>query len=374
MGGHGFSTDSLQRVPYSWTCYGSRTRSGGGLSSLNTAANAIRVHLAAHKPLLLTPLVLQRHFLCRVDAWLHPRCPYFSFTGADTKVFPLVPPHPSGSATGDTPPSSDTNKSSGKLLTTTIAPRNVTNLRSTATSPTTASASADSLEARQCDKETRVVHSSSSSSPSSPASSGSTCSVEEMPGTDTPLASLPKLPEFRAAMYDRSEEQQTGPPWRRRSEMETSNAEQVPRRGNLRKSVSTPARDFAAALMDESEEHAAGGTERGTSGAQSFAGSLFSVVRQEGEDPAKRNSWKRQHQMERSLSPGQYMIGIAAEARAWGRALSGNPGAKGTGGGGTTKGDVDPVALLLPEAGQRVGGPAGRGPLLRRLQGDIPGE
>lgn len=61
------------------------------------------------------------------------------------------------------------------------------------------------------------------------------------------------------------------------------------------------------------------------------------------------------------------MRGIAAEARAWSaRALVG----------GANKDDVDPVSMLLPEAakGQRIGGPAGRGPLLRRLQTAVYGE
>lgn len=65
------------------------------------------------------------------------------------------------------------------------------------------------------------------------------------------------------------------------------------------------------------------------------------------------------------VDPGDYMRGIAAEARAWGvRAFAGGVARD------------DPVTLLLPEAamGQRVGGPAGRGPLLRRLQTAVPGE
>lgn len=67
------------------------------------------------------------------------------------------------------------------------------------------------------------------------------------------------------------------------------------------------------------------------------------------------------------MKSGLFMRGIAAEARAWSaRALVG----------GASKDDVDPVSMLLPEAakGQRIGGPAGRGPLLRRLQTAVYGE
>ncbi|CAN0177550.1 unnamed protein product [Scytosiphon promiscuus] len=75
---------------------------------------------------------------------------------------------------------------------------------------------------------------------------------------------------------------------------------------------------------------------------------------------------------------GEYMRGIAAEARAWrARALGGAATGTSTAGGGWgAKGDsVDPVAMLLPDSavGDRVGGPAGRGPLLRRLQTNVYG-
>lgn len=81
------------------------------------------------------------------------------------------------------------------------------------------------------------------------------------------------------------------------------------------------------------------------------------------------------------------MRGIEEAARAWSaRALA---PVGGEGGGGGLDGDrgggegrpmrsdnVDPVSMwLLPDAGeQRVGGPSGRGPLLRRLQAAVPGE
>lgn len=72
----------------------------------------------------------------------------------------------------------------------------------------------------------------------------------------------------------------------------------------------------------------------------------------------------------------QYMRGIATEARAWtARTLA--PAGSGSNNGGKPKhGErVDPVTmLLLVDAGdQRVGGPSGRGPLLRRLQQPAPG-
>lgn len=79
-------------------------------------------------------------------------------------------------------------------------------------------------------------------------------------------------------------------------------------------------------------------------------------------------------QSDRGMNPGQYMRGLAAEARAWGaRALSGSGGGRGGASGWQARNDVDPVTLLLPETAQRVGGPAGRGPLLRRLQTYVPG-
>lgn len=73
------------------------------------------------------------------------------------------------------------------------------------------------------------------------------------------------------------------------------------------------------------------------------------------------------------------MRGIAAEARAWrARALGGATTGSGAGGGGwVARGDaVDPVTMLLPDSavGDRVGGPAGRGPLLRRLQTNVYGK
>lgn len=72
---------------------------------------------------------------------------------------------------------------------------------------------------------------------------------------------------------------------------------------------------------------------------------------------------------------GDYMRGIA-------RAIVGAAsGAGGSGGGGsiddwTRQDAVDPVAMLLPDfaVGDRVGGPAGRGPLLRRLQTSVHGK
>lgn len=76
---------------------------------------------------------------------------------------------------------------------------------------------------------------------------------------------------------------------------------------------------------------------------------------------------RRQPYMTPVIKSGAFMRGIAAEARAWSaRALVG----------GANRDDVDPVSMLLPEAakGQRVGGPAGRGPLLRRLQTVVYGE
>lgn len=80
-------------------------------------------------------------------------------------------------------------------------------------------------------------------------------------------------------------------------------------------------------------------------------------------DRSHQNAEPRREQLDRGpgIRPGEYMRGIAAEARAWSvRALAG----------GASRDDVDPVTMLLPEAamGHRVGGPTGRGPLLRRLQ------
>lgn len=81
------------------------------------------------------------------------------------------------------------------------------------------------------------------------------------------------------------------------------------------------------------------------------------------------------------------MRGIEEAARTWSaRALApsggeggggGHDGSRSGGGGRPMKSDnLDPVSMwLLPDAGeQRVGGPSGRGPLLRRLQTAVPGE
>ncbi len=71
------------------------------------------------------------------------------------------------------------------------------------------------------------------------------------------------------------------------------------------------------------------------------------------------------------------MRGLAAEARAWSaKALAGTASGDGSGrGGGWIARDevVDAVTLLLPDSsiGDRVAD--GRGPLLRRLQTNVPG-
>lgn len=79
---------------------------------------------------------------------------------------------------------------------------------------------------------------------------------------------------------------------------------------------------------------------------------------------------------EAAAKTGEYMRGIA-------RAIVGAAsGAGGSSGGGssddwTARHDtVDPVAMLLPDCatGDRVGGPSGRGPLLRRLQTSVHGK
>ena len=64
------------------------------------------------------------------------------------------------------------------------------------------------------------------------------------------------------------------------------------------------------------------------------------------------------------------MRGIAAEARAWSvRAIAGASARP-------AREDVDPVKMLLSDSAmeQRVGGPGGRGPLLRRLERAVYGE
>ncbi|CAM9453657.1 unnamed protein product, partial [Laminaria digitata] len=76
----------------------------------------------------------------------------------------------------------------------------------------------------------------------------------------------------------------------------------------------------------------------------------------------------RTQQLDRgpAVSPGDFMRSIAADARAWSvRAIAG----------GSAREDVDPVKMLLPDSaiGQRVGGPGGRGPLLRRLERSVYG-
>ncbi|CAN0021830.1 unnamed protein product [Ectocarpus sp. 8 AP-2014] len=73
---------------------------------------------------------------------------------------------------------------------------------------------------------------------------------------------------------------------------------------------------------------------------------------------------------------GEYMRGMAAEARAWSaRALSGAASVDSSGSSWTRGDPVDPVTMLLPDSasGERVGGPSGRGPLLRRLQTTVYG-
>lgn len=84
-----------------------------------------------------------------------------------------------------------------------------------------------------------------------------------------------------------------------------------------------------------------------------------------------------------AIKTGEYMRGIAAEARAWSaRALAGATSGGSGGSGGKRGGSwvrpdaIDAVTMLMPDSavGDRIGGPAGRGPLLRRLQTTVQGK
>lgn len=86
------------------------------------------------------------------------------------------------------------------------------------------------------------------------------------------------------------------------------------------------------------------------------------------------------------IKTGEYMRGIAAEARTWSTkalagATSGGGGSGGSGsgkrGGGWVRPDaIDAVTMLMPDSAMRdrIGGPSGRGPLLRRLQTPVQGK